>query len=522
MRALPSLIGFVAAVLLAVLNASPGSANGDLAISTPRLSTDAAGGWSFTAGGQMTGKELGTLIEKEIGAGNYQLVTAVINTCSAGAGIGPLKGALSGSRNIVTSCAGDQTTRVRVEPDGKLTGFLPAFWESIKADPGKSVDGHVEQGRKGEPRLPKSADDEARAKARFEIYRQSLARLNEKRAKEGKALVEIPPDWDKGGRDTRVQEPQNDQSADKPGAAKLAAGRTSNHAIIYRSDDRDSGAEEEKQTIEALKKAGFTSVEVLTPLSAADSKELSDAEKERRKPNLRGDLAIPSNLQQKLQALRPKMNKDEHLAVVVIAHGTKVQTSNATGAHPGLGAGAVFDQIRFSDRIGDHGTASLLAEEALSPFTERLLDDYIHSRWDQPALVLQTVDEYSLGGASVGVAINGIAVGDILLDDVPPGGFGFHRLEIADEDIAAIFDTTDILSGLEISFSFASPDDYFKLATADDLELMGGGMGFHGLSLQFSLDGDDAAVPEPGTLALLLCCLGCAVYPSRAGARSDR
>ncbi|MCP5373704.1 MAG: PEP-CTERM sorting domain-containing protein [Hyphomicrobiales bacterium] len=506
MQALSSrFFGIVAVVLLAVAGTPPADAgNGDLAVSTPRLTTDGAGGWSFTGGGQMTGKELGTMIEKEIGAGNYQLVTAVINTCHSGAGIGALKAALSGPHNIVTTCNGDQTTRVRKEADGKLTGFLPAFWDSVNADPTKSVDSHVEEGKKGEPRLPKSAEDEAKAKARYEAYRNYLKRLNEKRAKEGKPAVEIPPEWDKGGRETRVQEPQNDQSADKPGAAKLASGKSSNHAIIYRTDGRDVSAEEEKKTVDALKKAGFTSIDILTPLSNTDGKELSDAQKEHRPPNLRDDLAIPSNLQKKLQALKPKMNKDEHLTVVVIGHGSKVQASNTTGANLGLGNGALFTQANPTDRIGGHGTASLLAEEAVSPLTGLLLDDYIYTRWDQPALVLQTLDEFSLGGAPVGVLINGIPVGDLVLDDEPPGGFGFHRLEIDDAAIAAIFDTTDILNGLEVSFDFSSPDDFLKLATADDLELMGGVMGFYGLSLQFSLDGDDAAVPEPGTLALLV------------------
>lgn len=480
-------------------------ANGDLGISTPRLITDPGGSWSFTSGGQMTGKELGEMIEKEIGAGNYQLVTAVVNTCNSGAAIGALKGALSGSHNIITPCSAQQTTRVRKEPDGKLVGFLPAFFDSVTADPTKSVDAHVEVGKKGEPRLPKTAEEEAAAKRNYETYRAGLTQLNAKRAKEGKPPVAIPPPWDQGGRESRIQEPQNDQSADKPGAAKLASGKSSNHAIIFRTDSRDESGEEQKMTEAALKKAGYDSIHVLTPLNAADLDELNKAGSDNRQPRLRDDLAIPSNLRKALQDLKPKMTKDEHLTVVVIGHGTVVQASSATNANAGLGSGSTFSRANALDQIGDQFTANLLAEEAVSPLSgSALMDDYIYARWSQPALVLQTVDEYTLDGAPLGVRLNGIPIGDLVLNDSPPGGFGFHRLEISDEAIAAILNSTDFTAGLEVAFDFASDRDYFKLATADDRDLFDGAMGFYGLSLQFNLDGDNAVVPVPGTLALLV------------------
>jgi len=476
----------------------------DVNIDTPRLGVNADGSWQYDSGGTMSGAELGKIIEGAIGKGNYQQATVMLNTCHAGAGTETVGAALSGPRNVISTCGPGQTTAiVRDKVTGEISGFMPAFLDSVISDPNKSVDEHFEKGKAGEARLPKTPEQEAAQKARYERYRLSIIEENKKRVAEKKPPLEVPPEWDKGGRDTRIQEPQSGQSADKPGAKPLAAGKKSNHAVIYRTDDRESAQKEAEKAKEAFKKAGFTSIDELTPPTAADNAAIQKASGGPA-PSLRGDMATPDNLKKKLEGLKPIMNADEHLVVFVIAHGTLSTASNNTENNAGVGNGTRHAMANPVDHLGSHATASLLAEEALAG-TAPILDDYLFTRWAQPALVIQTAEEFSQSSQPVRVAINGIFVGDMALSPDGLGHIGYHRLDLSDELISQILNSSDITSGLDVSFGFAHPSDYFILATEEDLAATGGALGYAGTRLLFNLSGSPAApVAAPGSLVLLL------------------
>jgi hypothetical protein len=494
--------GIVLAVC-ALLSAGLSRAD-DVNIDTPRLAVQPDGSWEYNSAGTMSGAELGRMIESAIGKGNYQQTTVVLNTCHSGAGTPTVGGELSGPHNVISTCGPGQTTVVVYNKDtGSVSGFLPAFLDSAIASPGKPVDEHVEKGKAAEPRLPKTPEEEAAEKARYARYRESIIEKNKKRVAEGQKPLDVPPEWDKGGRDKRVQEPQSGQSADKPGAKPLAAGTKSNHAVIYRTDGRPAAEAEAKKARQALEKAGFTSVVELTPPTAADNAAIDKASGGPA-PKIRDDMATPENLKKQLDALKPVMNPQEHLAVIVIAHGALSTASNNTQENAGLGGGARHSMANPMDRLGSHATASLLAEEAWDGSTS-ILDDYMFTRWAQPALVIQTADEFSQSNQPVRVAINDVFVGTMHLGLDSLGHIGYHRLDLSDAMIASILGDTDITSALNISFNFSHPGDFFTLATAEDLHAMGGDLGYAGTHLLFNLSGSPAtAVAAPGSLALVL------------------
>ncbi|MGE0385401.1 MAG: hypothetical protein AB7Q97_11765 [Gammaproteobacteria bacterium] len=503
--------------VFALLAAATGWAD-DVDIDTPRLTVNDDGTWQYDSAGTMSGAELGRLIENAIGKGNYQQTTVMLNTCHSGAGTQTVGAELAGPHNVISTCGPGQTTAVeRDRANGKIFGFLPALLDSVIADPKKSVDEHFDNGKAAEPRLPKTPEQEAAEKARYERYRQSLVEENTRRGAQNKPPLQVPPAWDEGGRDERIQEPQSGQSADKPGTKPLAAGAKSNHAVIYRTDDRESAKKEAEKAREAFAKAGFTSVVELTPPTAADNATIGKASGGPA-PAIRGDMATPGNLQKTLEALRPSMNPEAHLAVVVLAHGALSTRSNNTQGNAGAGNGARHSMANPFDHIGSHATANLLAEEALigSGF---IVDDYLFSRWAQPALVIQTAEEFSPGQQPVQVALNGIFVGDMRLGPDGYGHIGYHRLDLTDDMIAAIVDGTDITDGLELSFGFASPADFFTLATQEDLAANGGALRYAGTRLLFNLSGSPGMpVSAPGSLALSVLA-GVLFMRDRQGAR---
>jgi hypothetical protein len=490
----------IVSVVLSLACAFPAS-SADVNIDTPRLTVGSDGSWEYTSAGTMSGTELGKMIENAIGKGNYQQTTVMLNTCHSGAGTATVGGQLSGSNNVISTCGSGQTTVVVLnKQDGSIRGFMPSFFDAVITDPSKPVDDQFEKGKAGEERLPKTPAEEAAAKARYEAYRQRISEENKKRVSDKKPPLEVPPEWDKGGRDKRVQEPQSGQSADKPGTKPLAAGKKSNHAVIYRTDDRDSAKKEADKAKEAFKKAGFDSITELTPPTASDNAALDKAAGGPA-PTLRADMATPDNLKKKLDALKPVMNPEEHLAVVVIAHGALSTASNNTQSSSDAGTGARHSIANPRDHLGTHATASLLGEEALAGMNF-IIDDYMLTRWAQPALVIQTLDEQSQSGQPVRVSINNVFVGNMSLAPDGLGHSGYHYLALTDDIIAEIVNTTPIESGLYIDFGFASLGDFFLLATEGDLAAMGGGLGYAGTNLLFNLSG--SPVSAPGSLALLM------------------
>ena len=143
-----------------LLPSSSAENGNDLIVQTSRIYGD-SNEWQFKLSGQIRGKEIGELIENEIGAGNYQLSTVLLNTCHSGAGLGTLGGALSGPYRIVTGCSTNQTVRVRFNLSaGTVSGFFPALFESVLADPNDPLSSHVNDGKNADPRFPKDAEKE--------------------------------------------------------------------------------------------------------------------------------------------------------------------------------------------------------------------------------------------------------------------------------------------------------------------------------------------------------------------------
>lgn len=499
-----------AAVLAPLLFAvTPAAAtNHDVAIHSPRLSGNSSN-WQFNGGGRITGTELGKLIENEIGAENSQLVTIVINACSSGAGIGPISGQLKGPHNIITSCKGNELTAIGLDrKTGAIDGYLPSFFDSVTGDPDKSVDQHDQAGKTGEKRFPQTPQEEAAMKSKYEARRNLIIKLNKERTAKGQTPYQVPPPWDSGGREQTVQNPQNKQTADKPGSKKLASGTKSNHAIIFRTDDDPSGKTETGKKLadkarKALEAAGYTSIDELTPMTQAEQ---AAAAGSAAFPTIPSNRATFRNLQKALQTLKPKLDKDEHLTIVVISHGSIAQASSRTDADAGPGGGALFTTLASADHIGDQGSGNLLAEEAVSAFGTVLFDDYRRRRWDQPSLVIQTAEESNPSGLSVGVTVNGLALGELDLG-IDPAQLGFHYLPFSDALIEQLVETTDFSAGFDIGFDFAGADDLFRLATQADIDALDGAFGFVGMSLLFNLDGDDAAIPEPPAALLFAAAL---------------
>ena len=481
----------------------------DLGVSAPRLEVKPDGGWSYDPNARMTGKELGTIIEDAIGKDNYQSINVILNTCHSAAGIGTVQSGLSGSNQVIATCGAGQTTRItRQKSDDSLTGFLPSFFDSIDKDPEKPVDDHIDEGNKGESRLPKTPEEEEAKKKKHERYRQRVIEYNKKRVAEGKKPRKVPLPWDSGGRDESIQEPETAETADDPSSKKIASGTNSNHAIIFRTIAGKTSEIEVEQAKNALKKAGYDTVSVMTPVNAADVAKIDSDAAAGKTPSIRDDASTPQNLKKALEDLHDTMGDDETLTVVVIGHGTEIRQSVKTSSNSGMDGGASFSQLAATDHIGAHEIGSLLGEEVVLADGSFLFDDYRRTRWDAPALAIQTVDEFSDNDAGVGVYVNGVFIGDMTLGQAELGDpIGYHFLTFSDAVIEQIIDTTDFTSGLDVSFQFASANDFFKLATQEDLSGIanGWGHGYAGMNMVFGLDGDDAAVvPLPGGLVLLL------------------
>lgn len=459
----------------------------DIGITTPVVEKN-----QYDSAGQLTGKELGALIERTVGAGNYELATVLLNTCSSGAGVNRIAGEISGSKNVITTCGANQTTALDFDvKTNKLGGFFGGFFDSVIADPKKSVDANTEDAKKANPRTPKTPEDEQRLKDRYEAARKSALA----KGRDPKQW----PEWEKGGRDLKVEEPQNAQSADKPGAKKLGSGTNSNHAIIYvayTGENTDRAIDKAKKGLQA---AGFDSVTVLTPLTKADYSKMDEQQKNGQDFSVPSDRATPANLEKALKDLQPKLNNKEHLAVVMVSHGGVVHHSNATNASSGVGAGSVFTQASHVDHIGDAFTSTLLAEEAFSASLGYTPNNFeLLSRWAQPKLLIQTADEANISDALVSVSINGLELGDI---DIGAGGSGFYSLELSDYFIDRLINETDLSQGLDVDFGFNDPRDHFRLATLADIDTYGSPFGHYGLSMGFYVEASE--VVEPGTLFLV-------------------
>jgi len=413
-----------------------------------------------------------------------------------------------------------------------LTGVVPDLFQAIAADPKIKVDDALNQGAQADPRVPKGSTPAQRAaweadqKARYEAYversRESakdqldqaiaakkpadvVAALR-KRLQSALAL----PAWDKGGRDLRVQDPASVQSAGdpKPGQKAIAAGSKSNHAIIYQayapapdSDDSVLAATARK----ALQKAGYTSVDVLSPLTRDDYSALAKQADEGKPLSVPEDRATPDNLKKKLEALAKDFNDKEALTealtIVVLSHGSLSLASDRTQSAIGAGQGSVFAAGALAgDHLGDPFTATLLMEEAHSTALGEAFVDYpFFRRWAQPTLAIQTLDGANPSGLPASVLLNGLVLGSIALHD---GAAGYYELPLSDAFIDALVTGTDLSAGLDLKFSFGGTGDYFRLATADDLIGLDGGFGLYGISLTAHLDGG-TDIPEPGALSLV-------------------
>lgn len=518
-----------AVVLLSIvsfaLSALPARASdGDLAIATPVVKPD-----QYDSLGVLTGAQLGAMVESVLGASRYQQVTTILSTCHSGAGLAPLAGQLKGAYNLIASCGANQTTSITQDKKTKaVTGVVPDLFQAITADPKIKVDDALNQGAQADPRVPKGSTPAQRAaweadqKARYEAYversrtsakdqlDQAIAAKKpadvvaalRKRLQSAQAL----PAWDKGGRDLRVQDPASAQSAGdpKPGQKAIAAGSKSNHAIIYQayapaadSDDSVLAATARK----ALQKAGYTSVDVLSPLTRDDYSALAKQADEGKPLSVPEDRATPGNLKKKLEALAAGFNEDEALTIVVISHGSLSLASDRTQGAIGAGQGSVFAAGALAgDHLGDPFTATLLTEEAHSTALGEALVDYpFFRRWAQPTLAIQTLDEADPSGLPASVLLNGLVLGSLALHD---GAAGYYELPLSDAFIDALVTGIDLSAGLDLTFSFGGTGDYFRLATADDLIGLDGGFGRYGISLTAHLDGG-TDIPEPGALSLV-------------------
>ena len=538
----PFLSALAVALGIALGAGSATAGDGDLKIATPVVMPGA-----FDSLGALTGTQLGALIESALGKDGYQQVTTILSTCHSGAGLGPLNGQLSGPHNAIASCGAHQSETVRTDAETKaITGVIPGLLDAIIADPTIKLDDALKKGGDSDRKVPKGSTPAERAawesdqKKNYEANRtaqQDAARRALDKAKADKksdAIIKAlqtrlddatkRPDWDKGGRDLWVQDPASDQSAGspKPGQKPIAAGTKSNHAIIYQAySDRDGSFDAETEKAKAaFKKAGFTSVDVLTPVTAADYKNL-DAQKAGGNPfSVPDDRATPDNLKKKLEALKAKFNKDEALTVVVISHGGLTLNSDRTEGATGPSGGAVFANADARDHVGDGFIGSLLLEEAISPALGEAIADYSYfERWAQPGLAIQTLEESDPSGLPVGVFLNGLLLGTLPLGS---GGPGHYNLLLSDDFISRLVTETDLSAGIDVSFAFGGSLDFFRLATADDLAGLGGGFGQFGISLTAYLDGG-VDVPVPASLFLLLTgAVGLAGSCVRRRARGDR
>lgn len=498
-------------------------ANDDLEIQTPVVTpTDA------TNDGRLRGTDLGKMIETAIGKDNYQQVTVILGTCHSGAGLGPIAGGLGGPHNVIASCGAGQTTVTTQNTKTKaITGVIPGLFDKVIADPTTSVDGALDAGAASSDRTPKGTTAAERAaweadqQKRYEANRAARQRAAQAALDKAKAegapadritrltkLLEDAnkrPDWDKGGRDLWVEEPASQQSADKPGAKKLGAGTTSNHAIVYQAYPTDSFDAETKVAVAGLKAAGYT-VDVLTPLRKADYDKLKEQSDAGQPLGVPADRATPDNLKRKLEALRAVMTPTEALAVVIVTHGGRTLDSARSDAGTGAGGGAVFRAADRLDRIDDPLLASLLIEEAISPVLGEALADYPYfRRWEQPSLMIRTASEIGASGLPVTVLANGVALGTMTLD-APTGAL--HVLPFSDALIDALLAETDLGAGLALSFEFAGLLDSFTLATAEDMAGRSDDLGRHGIALAVHLDGG-LDVPAPGGTTLLPALLAC-------------
>ncbi len=528
----------------------PAGEENDVAIMTPRvvlMADEFSYKFNWKEKGRMSGTELAKLIEEGLGKGNYQQVTVILNTCHSGAGLEPITAELTGASTVISACgSGQRTTQYPDEKTGETAGFISSFFDSVQSKPNESINHHFDEGKKGTPRCPRDEKDEATRKEKYEQAQKWRPEVNKQRTQQGKKPLALLPDWDQGGRDIMLQEPQKRHGRDAVGGGKLAAGTKSNHAIIYHT----SGQEGDKGVLDkakaALKAAGFDSIHELTPWTADDTRQMEKIKEAYEEaytspdplpslPKPRVDLATPDNLKKLLASLKKMMNQDEHLLILVDAHGGESALSDASTwesdeptdlpsdegpeVHSlGLAGGATsvasaplspwdgdgrrcFSNAYPNDHTGDHSTGSLVAEEALDSSGQVLLDDWFCCRWEQPALVIQTAAEWSVSGSSVTVLVNGLALGELVLD---PNGVGFHYLSFSDSFVEGLVNTTDFTHGFDIEFVFADPRDGFTLATPDDLIAMDGGLGYYGMSIVCYLDGDDLPDTDEATIPIPL------------------
>lgn len=480
-------------------------ADDDLSFYTRRYCVDTdAGRWSCDPD-TMSGEQLGQTIENGIGADNYQQVTVILLTCHSGAGVDNVADQLSGPSHVIASCEGGQKDVVTGTSEGEAHGFGPGFFDSVADNPHAPVDQHIMNARTSTPRIPKDQAEEDRMRDAYNRRRDDRIGLNEYREGEGQAPLRVPPEWDPEGRDETIQNPMSRKSDPRIGYASIHAGTDSNHAIIYETSP--NRAQQGARAKAALEAAGFDSVHLLTPFSDVDNEECEAAAADVRYPEFRDDLAIPSKLEKVLEELREQMGPTEHLLVVVNAHGTQIEQSTRSSSderrqlsplpdEPLLGLtfdGEVFNSANPSDHIGTHESGSLIGEEATTATGGVIVDWYLFARREQPFLDVQTVEEANPSGQPVGVMVNGLLLGQMVLD---PDGLGSHRLPFYDSFIAELLNTSDFTDGLTLEFQFADPGDSFRLATAGDVLVMEGRSGYYGISITYSIDGLAPPFPE--------------------------
>lgn len=277
--------------------------------------------------------------------------------------------------------------------------------------------------------------------------------------------------------------PQYASSGKTADDTTLHGGKKSNHAILFQTTGYLKVLD---GMVGALKSAGYTDAEINRIPDGSETW---------------------AKFEEALDDLRKKLDKnpkEEKAFINLEVHGGAESrtVSYAPGKEGQAGGGAVLTSADpgFTMTVSNSAVLATLGEELLKPGGGVYGDDPELTRFSPATLRLSTFEEHLAGPTAVGLTLNGLSIGSLLMG---ASGGADYRIAIPDEVLSQVMGDVMSTNTLQLGFSFASGSDWIRIATPEDWADPGTAAMDYGVGIAANCCGTTVPVPEPATWMLM-------------------
>lgn len=274
--------------------------------------------------------------------------------------------------------------------------------------------------------------------------------------------------------------PQYNSSGNVADNMTLHGGEKSNHAILFQTTGYTKVL---NGVVSALQAAGYTNAEI---------NQMPD------------DQLTWAGFGEALDALRKQIDANpgkEKAFIDIQAHGGKAEktVAYAPGKFGQAGGGAVVSAANpvLPITVNDPVALAQLGQDLPKPGGGDYYEDPTIARYGPATLFFSTLAESFIGSDDVGVSVDGLFIGDILMGN---SGGSDYQIAIPNSILSQILGEIISSGELDVGYQFASAADSFTLATEEDWASPTYQNLDYGIGV--AADVDQVTVPEPPSVVL--------------------